>query len=179
MHFVKTLILAALPTIVDLGIDSFSAEKFIVGANYKRWVANLSDIQINNNCVRTSSNSDDGFLEITCFEQDTIWGRITAGLIFILARKENAVIRIWVYISHGWCHYFSWNPLSIKSDHSFCGSWLSSSFATSHQLVAFSSPFSPTNSARLPLLPASVVFERDRGGVKSSQADQMVLLHSK
>ena len=89
MHFVKTLILAALPTIVDLGIDSFSAEKFIVGANYKRWVANLSDIQINNNCVRTSSNSDDGFLEITCFEQDTIWGRITAGLIFLLAQKEN------------------------------------------------------------------------------------------
>ena len=114
MHFVKTLILVALPTIVDLGIDSFSAEKFIVGANYKRWVANLSDIQINNNCVRTSSNSDDGFLEITCFEQDTIWGRITAGLIFILARKENAVIRIWVYFSHGWWHSFSWDPSFLR-----------------------------------------------------------------
>ena len=29
MHFVKALILTALPTIVDLGTDSFSAEKFI------------------------------------------------------------------------------------------------------------------------------------------------------
>ena len=69
VHFVKALVLTSLPTIVDLGTDSFSAKKFIVGANYTRWAANLSDIQINDNCVRTSSNSHDGFLEITCFEQ--------------------------------------------------------------------------------------------------------------
>ena len=45
MHFVKDLILASLPTMIDLGTDSISAEKFIVGANYTGWVSNLSEIE--------------------------------------------------------------------------------------------------------------------------------------
>ena len=88
-HFVTALIFSALPSFFDIGTDGFTAESFIRGANYTKWVKNLSDPANHDDCIHTGrfTSYNPGpqieFEEIVCFEQNPIWGLRTVAFIFL------------------------------------------------------------------------------------------------
>ena len=78
-HFFTALIISALPTFFDLYTDAFSAKSFIRGANYTKYVTNLSDPAFHENCVHIGRyttfqpEEEIQYEEIECFETDVIW----------------------------------------------------------------------------------------------------------
>ena len=88
-HFVTALIFGALGSFIDLGTDGLTAKSFIQGANYTKWVKNLSDPANHDGCVHTFrlTSFNPGpkieYEEIVCFEQDQIWGWVTVAFIFL------------------------------------------------------------------------------------------------
>ena len=85
-HFVTALIFGALGSFIDISTDGLAAKSFIRGANYTKWVENLSDPANHNDHTGRFTSFNPGpeieFEEIVCFEQDPIWGWVTAGFIF-------------------------------------------------------------------------------------------------
>ena len=87
-HFFVALIIGALGSFVDIGTDGLTAKSFIQGANYTKWVKNLSDPANHNDCVHTGRFTSFNpapeieYEEIVCFEQDPKWGIAT--IVFIL-----------------------------------------------------------------------------------------------
>ena len=88
-HFVTALVFGALGSFVDISTDGLTANSFIKGANYTKWVKNLSDPANHNGCVHTfrltsfSPGPKIEYEEIVCFEQDPIWGWVTVCFIFL------------------------------------------------------------------------------------------------
>ena len=80
-HFFTALIISAIPTFYDMFTDSYAAKSFIQGANYTKYVTNLSDPAFHENCVYLGRNGE--YEEIECFETDVIWGGVTVLLIFL------------------------------------------------------------------------------------------------
>ena len=78
--FFIALIFGALGSFVDVSTDGLTAKSFITGANYTKWVKNLSDPANHDDCVRTDrfTSFNPGpqieYEEIVCFEQDPMWG---------------------------------------------------------------------------------------------------------
>ena len=87
-HFFIALIFGALGSFVDVSTDSLTAKSFITGANYTKWVKNLSDPANHDDCVHTgrftsfNPGPEIEYEEIVCFEQDPMWGWATVALIF-------------------------------------------------------------------------------------------------
>ena len=50
-HFVTALVISVLPTFFDMYTDAFTAKSFIQGANYTKFVTNLSDPAFHENCI--------------------------------------------------------------------------------------------------------------------------------
>ena len=88
-HFVTALIFGALASFIDIGTDGLTAKSFIGGANYTKWVENLSDPANHGDCIHTgrftifNPGPEIEFEEIVCFEQDPIWGLVTLAIIFL------------------------------------------------------------------------------------------------
>ena len=69
-HFFTALMISAIPTFYDIFTDSFAAKSFIQGANYTKYVTNLSDPTFHENCVYLGRTGE--YEEIECFETDII-----------------------------------------------------------------------------------------------------------
>ena len=88
-HFFIALIFGALGSFVDISTDGLTAKSFIRGANYTKWVKNLSDPANHDGCVHTgrftsfNPSPEIEYEEIVCFEQDPIWGWVTVGFMFL------------------------------------------------------------------------------------------------
>ena len=88
-HFVTALIFGTLGSFIDIGTDGLTAKSFITGANYTKWVKNLSDPANHDDCVHTgrftsfNPGPEIEYEEIVCFEQDPIWGWMTVVFIFL------------------------------------------------------------------------------------------------
>ena len=88
-HFFTALIISALPTFFDMYTDVFTAKSFIQGANYTKYVTNLSDPAFHENCVHVGRyttfqpEEEIQYEEIECFETDIIWGGVTVLLILL------------------------------------------------------------------------------------------------
>ena len=77
------LIFRALGSFIDIGTDGLTAKSFIWGANYTKWVKNLSEPANHGNCVHiTRFNPSPEYEEIVCFERDPFWGLATVCFIF-------------------------------------------------------------------------------------------------
>ena len=87
-HFFIALIFGTLGSFIDIGTDGLTAKSFIKGANYTKWVKNLSEPENHDDCVHTGrfTSFNPGpkidYEEIVCFEQDPMWGWATVALIF-------------------------------------------------------------------------------------------------
>ena len=87
-NFVTALIFGALGSFIDISTDGLTAKSFISGANYTKWVKNLSDPANHDDCVHTGrfTSFNPGphieFEQILCFEQDPMWGQAT--ILFII-----------------------------------------------------------------------------------------------
>ena len=88
-HFFTALIISALPTFFDMYTDAFSAKSFIKGANYTKYVMNLSDPAFHESCVHVGRYTtfqpevEIQYEVIECFETDIIWGGVTVLLILL------------------------------------------------------------------------------------------------
>ena len=82
-NFVTALIFGALGSFIDISTDGLTAKSFISGANYTKWVKNLSDPANHDDCVHTGRFTSFNpaphieFEQILCFEQDPMWGHVT------------------------------------------------------------------------------------------------------
>ena len=90
-HFFVALIFGAFGSFIDISTDGLSAKSFIRGANYTKWVKNLSDPANHNDCVHTgrftsfNPGPEIEYEEIVCFEEDPIWGWVTVLFMFFPA----------------------------------------------------------------------------------------------
>ena len=88
-HFVTAFVFGALGSFIDISTDGLTAKSFIRGANYTKWVKNLSDPANHNGCIHTFrlTSFNPGpkieYEEIVCFEQDPVWGWLTVGIMFL------------------------------------------------------------------------------------------------
>ena len=88
-HFFTALIISAIPTYYDMFSDSYAAKSFIQGANFTKYVTNLSDPAFHEKCVHVGRyttfqpEEEIQYEEIECFETDVIWGGVTVLLIFL------------------------------------------------------------------------------------------------
>ena len=88
-HFLTVLVVSVLPTFFDMYTDAFAAKSFVQGANYTKYVKNLSDPAFHENCVHIGRyttfqpEEEIQYEEIECFETDVIWGGVTLLLIFL------------------------------------------------------------------------------------------------
>ena len=100
--FVTALIFGALGSFIDISTDGMTAKSFISGANYTKWVKNLSDPANHNDCVHTGRFTSFNpaphieFEQILCFEQDPMWGQATIGFLllpgFFFASEVSTII---------------------------------------------------------------------------------------
>ena len=88
-HFITAFVSGALGSFVDSSTDGLTIKSFIRGANYTKWVKNLSNPANYDACVHTfrltsfNPGPEIEYEEIVCFEQDPIWGWVTVGFIFL------------------------------------------------------------------------------------------------
>ena len=89
-HFVKVLLFALLPSLLDVVTDAFNASNFISGTDYMKRVTNISHPE-NENCTpigyynkfTSDGESVTEYYEVSCHEEDPIWGYLTLSLIFL------------------------------------------------------------------------------------------------
>ena len=95
-HFLTVLVVSALPTFFDMYTDAFTAKSFVQGANYTKYVKNLSDPAFHENCVHIGRyttfqpEEEIQYEEIKCFETDVIWGGVTVLLILLPGSQFGA-----------------------------------------------------------------------------------------
>ena len=88
-HFITVFVTGALGSFVDISTDGLIIKSFIRGANYTKWVKNLSNPANHDACVHTfcltrfNPDPEIEYEEIVCFEQDPIWGWVTVGFMFL------------------------------------------------------------------------------------------------
>ena len=118
-NFVTALIFGALGSFIDISTDGLTAQSFISGANYTKWVKNLSDPANHDNCVHTGRFTSFNpaphieFEQILCFEQDPMWGQATIGFLLLPGGMFASEVSKIICDHHGKTSYLYHTLLSV------------------------------------------------------------------